>query len=215
MHAFEVREETFMALPERALWWPRKKILSIADLHLGRAETHAEFGLPRAQQIEEADLLCLDQLVHRFQPSQLYILGDFIHHARALDPDVRSRFLRFSSQWHVRPTVITGNHDRSFTKEQATLWEVERIDEYTQIENFCFSHDVIKAPHSAYNWMGHLHPAWRWSRGADQIKVPCFWLQKDRGVLPAFSSWAAGVGVQCESDDRLLLAEDRTNILAL
>ena len=53
--AFRMRGEPVHALADRALWWPARRRLVIADLHLGKGDAfrHAGIAVPRTESLKD------------------------------------------------------------------------------------------------------------------------------------------------------------------
>ena len=82
----ELAGETVTLLPERALYWPRRAALLIADLHLGKDATFRASGVPLPGGTTAADLARLSVALERSGARRLVILGDFFHARRGRDP---------------------------------------------------------------------------------------------------------------------------------
>ena len=79
-------DEQLEMLPERALWLPRRRWLLLADVHLAKAEHAQALGVPVPSDGGRADLGRLADLGRRLQPRRVFILGDLVHHPRAVTP---------------------------------------------------------------------------------------------------------------------------------
>ena len=82
-------QERLTFLPERALWRQKGRILMVADLHLGKAETFQAHGVPFPSDADTGTLNPLLDLCERWQPSRLIILGDLIHSRLGLSERLR------------------------------------------------------------------------------------------------------------------------------
>lgn len=73
--------EQVLLLGARALYWPARKALLIADLHLGKADVfrRAGIGLPSGGTGDDLDRL--SALLHQHAVDTLWILGDVLHGA--------------------------------------------------------------------------------------------------------------------------------------
>lgn len=71
--------ETMVLIGARALYWPARQALLIADLHLGKADVFRRAGiaLPRGGTAE--DLQRLQSLLDMHACRELWILGDILH----------------------------------------------------------------------------------------------------------------------------------------
>ncbi len=80
--------EAVELLPERALWWPARGLLFVADLHIGKAATYRALGQPVPGGTTQENLARLDALIARHAPAGIVFLGDFLHAAQARTPQV-------------------------------------------------------------------------------------------------------------------------------
>ena len=103
--------------------------------------------------------------------------------------------------------VIKGNHDRSW-KSLPLEWNIEWITEWNE-EPFSFSHEP-QASKDRFVWSGHLHPTFRVKGRSDAIRLPCFHVGKQVGVLPAFNFFTRGLEMPRGKTDKVyVIAEDK------
>lgn len=184
--AFVIAGERLVALAERALFWPRKRRLVIADLHLGKGDAfrHAGIAVPRGG--TRHDLKRLSALVDAHDASALWILGDMLH-GKLVDSHWRDAWDAFRARHAaIEIVVVAGNHDRSLARAGLAI-EIEptrRID-----APFVFAH---RREHldGAVSISGHEHPVVRLPSLSG--RVPCFRVAPDAIVLPAFSAFTGG-----------------------
>jgi len=186
--------ETLWLLPERAVYWPRRRWLWLADLHWGKDATFRAAGIPLPSGGLAADLARLETLVTMFQPERVLILGDLIHARASLHRDVVETVAawreRFSAPW----VLLDGNHDRHaphFPEE----WYIDRAGDSISEGVFVFQHRPEPDPRG-FVWAGHLHPAVVLGRGKERWRLPCFHLGAAVGILPAFGNFTGGARVR-------------------
>ena len=75
----ELAGERVALLAERALWWPARRTLVVADVHLGKAATFRAAGIPIPRGATSDDLARLDRALERTGATALVILGDLFH----------------------------------------------------------------------------------------------------------------------------------------
>src|SRR5204863_7878848 len=69
----EWADELFVVLASRALWWPRRATLLIADPHLGKPAAFRSGGVPVPERSTTADLDRLGAAAREFRPDRLVI----------------------------------------------------------------------------------------------------------------------------------------------
>jgi metallophosphoesterase superfamily enzyme len=72
---------------------------------------------------------------------------------------------------------------------------------------FVFCHEPCERE-GVYTWAGHIHPLAAIRSRRDSLELPCFWLGRNCGVLPAFSAFTGGVCVRTEEGDRIFAVAD-------
>ena len=85
---------------------------------------------------------------------------------------------------------------------------MEDLPEHLDEGPFRFAHHPAPAP-GRYVWAGHVHPTVRLGRGADRLRLPCFHLGREVGVLPAFSAFTGGQDVTRRAGERIYAVADR------
>jgi len=190
--------EPMALLGDRALHWPARGRLLIADLHLGKADVfrHAGIGLPSGG--TEHDLARLDALLSQTGARELWILGDVLH-GPALESRWREHWNRWrASQPGLRIVALSGNHDRALANAGLQL---ELAGVMVEDAPFALRHDPV--PHASLHVLcGHLHPL---AQLPDvRRRWPAFWLRGHSTVLPAFSQFTAGVSPTLEPGEQLV-----------
>ena len=179
-------------LPERALWWPARGLLFLADLHIGKAATYRALGQPVPGGTTQENLARLDTLIARHAPSGIVFLGDFLHAAQARTPQV----LAALDAWRARHaglalTLVRGNHDSRAGDPPAALG-IEVVDEPHRIGPFACCHHPQTHP-GLFVLAGHVHPVCGLSGpGRDRMRLPCFVQDGEQAILPAFGEFTGG-----------------------
>jgi hypothetical protein len=75
----EVAGEALRLLPERALLWPARRLLMVADAHFGKAARFRTLGVPVPSGTTASNLQVLDALVLRHAVERIVFLGDLMH----------------------------------------------------------------------------------------------------------------------------------------
>lgn len=128
----------------RALWWPDARMLFVADVHLGKAESFRALGVPVPAGQHGPTAATLDRLdrLLAMRPAQtLVVLGDLLH-ARAAQADAVMAPL---AAWRTRHAAIDllllrGNHDGHAGDPPAHLG-IDVVDAPARLGPFCLQHE--------------------------------------------------------------------------
>jgi uncharacterized protein len=202
----ELCGEILLLHPERAVIWPGRSTLIVADTHFGKSSVFGRHGMAVPAGSDEADRHRLTRLCAVFGITRLLILGDFLH--EPLSPhsqEAGELDAWIDSLRGVRVQVIAGNHDRGVSSgwRGAIEWiEGEAID-----PPFLFVHDSskISAAHRSYFALsGHVHPvvALRGLR-KKSARVPAFWQRTGGLILPSFGLFTGGYRIEPAAGERI------------
>lgn len=191
--------EPMRVLGDRALYWPARRRLLIADLHLGKADVFRRAGIALPSGGTSHDLARLATLLEHTDAQELWILGDVLH-----GPAPQSSWRRRVDEWRrrhhrVRVAALTGNHDRALAA--ATDLGLELLPDSVADGPFVLRHHPEPDP-ERHVLCGHLHPVFK-APGTTR-RWPAFLLRPGITVLPAFSQFTAGVEPDLEPGDRLI-----------
>ena len=180
--------------PGGALFWPERRLLAVADLHLEKGTAVAARGHLVPPWDTRATLDRLALLLRRYQPDLVVALGDSFHDrhgaARMLAGDAARLVLM--AEVH-RFVWVLGNHDPA-PPEGLPGETVAQLE----IGPFVFRHIARAAPPIADGWAelcGHHHPKACVPARAAQVTRPCFVADGRRIMLPAFGAYAGGLDV--------------------
>jgi DNA ligase-associated metallophosphoesterase len=186
------RNERLMLDPSGTAFWPARRILIVADLHLEKSSSFALRGSLLPPYDTKATLEKLTRLVRLYRPAKIIALGDSFHDATAaerLSPTDHARLTAMAREAHF--IWITGNHDAAPTGLPG-----ESAGEY-QEGPFVFRHQAHAqlAPRQI-EVSGHFHPKASIATKARQISRPCFVTDASRLMLPAFGVYSGGLDVR-------------------
>lgn len=199
----ELAGEALTLFPERAIYWPRKKTLLVADTHWGKAATMRAASIPIPGGTTTADLARLSGILQTTGASRLVLLGDAIHAREGRAP----RTLEAVADWRrmhkqVDVLLVRGNHDRRAGDPPGDL-EIECVNAPCVEAPFVFQHFPGPSP-DGYALAGHLHPAIHLhGRGKQKANLVCFWFTREFGVLPAFGSLTGAAFIERAQEDRI------------
>lgn len=210
--------QALMALPAGALFWPERRALLVADLHLEKANWFARFGqlLPPYNSI--ATLSELTAVVDATDAAEVWCLGDSFHDSRGCERlPARAQELLRALTSRTRWTWITGNHDVALASVLTDHCGGEIVAEAV-VDGLVLRHEADRAE-TQPELSGHFHPKLRLKVRGKPVARRCFVATATKLVLPAFGSLTGGldpdhpeivraVGRQAQAlvalDDRLL-----------
>lgn len=186
----DVAGEIVHLLPAPAVWWPARRTLLVADVHLGKTETFRALGraLPGGE-LEET-LARLGRVIAALDAARVLILGDLVHGRIGVTDELAERVAGWRHTLDVSLVLVRGNHDRHLDALPST-WAIDELDGPLAEGPFAFVHEPREVP-GAYTWAGHVHPAAIVGRGRSSLKLPAFHLGARVGLVPAFSRFSGG-----------------------
>lgn len=204
----ELAGETVELLPERALSWPRRGALFLADTHWGKAAAFRSQAIPVPVGSTRDDLARLTRILRKTGAERLVILGDLLHAAEGRRPETFEAVAEWRAAWPELPVLLVrGNHDRR-AGDPPPEWGFTLADEPVEMGPFALRH-YPREEDALYCLAGHTHPKIRLSGpGGERITAPCFQVSGRVAVLPAFSSFAAGGLLQPKPGERYFLIAD-------
>ena len=195
--------DTLVFLPEKALWVEQQRLLLIADVHLGKADHLQAHGIAIPSDGERANLERIAQLSRRWQPAELIVLGDLVHHPKAISSELEQRVVSLQESLNCPITWVEGNHDR-----RSRLGQLQGQPSQSR-QGFWLSHKPEEPPEGQLNICGHLHPVSILRQASDQMRLPCFSLLRSipRLVLPAFGCLTGGFPADRSSEQWVVADE--------
>jgi uncharacterized protein len=175
--------------PDGALYWPRERLLAVADLHFEKGSSYARRGIFLPPYDTATTLARLAALIMRYAPRAVIALGDSFHDGdgpdRLADADrTQLRALQGGRDW----IWITGNHD----PEPAVNIGGD-FGGVLSIGPLTFRH----IPNGGDGEIaGHLHPVARVSHRGRAVSRRCFAADSMRMVMPAFGAFTGGLNVR-------------------
>ncbi len=179
-------------LPDRAIYWPARRALLLADMHIGKAASYRALHQPVPRGTTEATLARLDALLDEHDCEQLIVLGDFLHARAARAPATLARLHEWRKRHEdLKIVLIRGNHDRN-AGDPPTSFDIEVVDEPWIVGPFALRHEPqAHATHAVL--AGHVHPVFVLRGKARQrLRLPCFLIGEQVSLLPAFGEFTGG-----------------------
>ena len=184
-----------------ALFWPARRLLCVSDLHLGKSERLARRGAGTLPPYETQDTLSrLDAELAATEAETVICLGDSFDDPAAADALPEREKLWISRLQAGRRWVwIEGNHDPG----PVDLGGAHLAS--LPMHPLVFCH--IAQPAQSGEVSGHYHPKASLSAKGRSITRPCFLIDSDRVILPAFGTYTGGLRSHDEALARLMRPE--------
>ncbi len=190
MVRFSFAGTALAALTPGALWWPARRALVVADLHLEKASFFARFGQMLPPYDSTATLADLTALMTATATREVWCLGDSFHDAQGCErlpaaDRAALRALTGATAW----TWITGNHDAGGALADHCGGGV--VDEI-EVDGLLLRHEASR--HEARPELsGHFHPKLRLTLRGRRIARRCFVASATKLILPAFGALTGGL----------------------
>lgn len=191
--------EPVVLLGARAMHWPARRRLIIADLHLGKGHVFRQAGIAVPSGATGDDLQRLTRLIAQVDARELWIVGDVLH-----GPASHAAWRDAWGLWRqahadVDVAAVIGNHDRALAGAALGL---RQLGDAQADGPFLFRHLPDFDPEGRHVIAGHVHPKAR-VPGVPRA-WPAFWLRRGVTVLPAFSEFTGGHAVDAGQGQALV-----------
>lgn len=192
-------------LADRAIHWPARDTLIVADVHLGKDASFRMAGLAVPAGNSAKDLGRLSTLLAATGAKRLVVLGDLVHNRSSHQAELATAFSAWRDlQADLEVLLIRGNHDRhaGATPEN---WRIQTVNEPFEDGPLTLAH--YAQPMGRPHLCGHLHPVVSvrdFDRSA--VSLPCFVIDPACLTLPAFGSFTGGLKMERLPDRRIVAA---------
>ncbi|HEY8956218.1 ligase-associated DNA damage response endonuclease PdeM [Chitinophaga sp.] len=209
---FHFQEQHWHLLPQRAIFWEEEKALILSDLHLGKAAHFRKAGIAVPAGIVQEDLFRLQQLITRYLPERIIIVGDMFHSRENNEVQYfrlwRQQFSRISFD------LVKGNHDIMPDDVYGQLQI--NVHPALTLRNIHFIHEPCEDANGfAYTFSGHLHPAFvMQGAGRQRLRLPCFYFGRYCGILPAFGHFTGSATLDPDERDPVFVIAGKSIIRA-
>jgi DNA ligase-associated metallophosphoesterase len=188
MVRFSFCNHELMALPQGALFWPARRALLVADLHLEKASWFARLGQMLPPYDTLATLSDLTALVASTRAEEIWCLGDSFHDRHGCDRlPAKAREMLTALTAATCWTWITGNHDPGIADHCGGA-----IVDDAEVDGLLLRHQADpNEPRPELS--GHFHPKLRITHRGRQVSRRCFVATERKLILPAFGSLTGGL----------------------
>lgn len=205
MHV-EVFNEQMQLYPQKALFWPKHRILFLADLHLGKVNHFRKSGFAVPSKANDRNLELLLEVVSLSKPSRIICLGDLFHSHYNPEWEVFGEVVRHFS--NISFELVMGNHDimseRQYERKGIAVHDALTIDSFLLTH-----HPMEDIPDTYYNVAGHIHPGVHLvGKGRQSMTLPCFYFGLRQAFLPAFGMFTGLARIAPKKDDKVFVVAD-------
>lgn len=174
-----------------ALYWPTQRLLVVSDMHLEKSTFLAGHGsiIPPYDTLDTLDRL--DDLLQRYTPRELILLGDSFHDAQAwtrLEERARQRITALSQRVE-QCSWLEGNHDVALFSSH-----LPNMLSHRELDGILFSHEPVAS--SLPQIIGHYHPTTTLRLQGRHLRGKCFAQDERLLVMPSFGSYTGGLNIQ-------------------
>jgi DNA ligase-associated metallophosphoesterase len=199
--------EVLSLIPDRAIFWETKKLLLLADLHLGKVNHFRRSGIAVPLKANDKNIEVLIQLILDTKPERVVFLGDLFHSHYNNEWEVLRNLI--SNFPFVSFELVMGNHDilsvQQYTRNRITIHS-DTLLEFP----FLLSHHPLETfPTDQYNLAGHVHPGVQLvGKGKQAVTLPCFHFGEHSGILPSFGAFTGLAKIKPKKNDQVYVIAD-------
>ncbi len=179
-----ISNNDFKLHPSGTIYWETKKMLLIADVHLGKIVHFRKHGAPVPANAAYKNLEKLTEVVNYFEPETVCFLGDLFHSKLNEEWQDFEKWVEYNK---AKVILISGNHD-IIPKYLYEDLGVKVFDELL-LDGFHLTHHPTEIK-GTFNFSGHIHPGIRMKGvGRQYLRLACFYKTENQLILPAFGNF--------------------------
>ncbi len=194
-----------MLLSDKAIYWPDKRILILADVHIGKAASYRALGQPVPHGTTLSNLARIDHLLDKYTVNEIIFLGDFFHSEKSRNQKTLQALLKWRLENNtLKCTLIRGNHDLHAGDPPEEL-NFEVINEPLYLKPFALRH-IPKSEGNCLVIAGHVHPVYRIKgKGRQSLRLACFYMADGMLLMPSFGEFTGGHEIKPNQHDKIFI----------
>lgn len=206
----EIRENHFLLLSQRAIFWQETQTLLIGDLHLGKITHFRKEGIAVPNSAADNNFMRLDELVQNTGATRIIFLGDLFHS-------------KYNSEWetfvawrtlhhYIEMIIVIGNHDilpvSMFLEADLEVF----VNDFEEGDFIFTHHPKVEPDPERFVFAGHIHPVFTtYGKGRQSFRLPCFVVDRNQAILPSFGIFTGGFKMDL-ADERKIFITTETKI---
>ncbi len=177
----------FILNPDGSMLWPKESCLIVGDLHLEKSTSYIDQGnyLPPFDSLDT--LSKLSNSMKKNNIKKIIFLGDVFHDSNGYKRLKLKEQRLFDTIINVNTIWISGNHDAKFLPKNINSYNLYKLNEFT------FSH--ISCSKNIKEISAHYHPKVTFKYMGNKISKPCFLIDNNKIILPAYGSYTGGLNI--------------------
>lgn len=198
-----VKNNTFVLLPQKAIYWKEQQTILISDLHIGKISHFRKAGIPVPHEAAQNNFTRLNEIISSTQPTNILFVGDLFHSDVNQEWD---QFCTWRKQYpNIKMDIVLGNHDR-LPENFCTDFLIDIYPTELVIGPFTFAHHPREEfSENEYVISGHVHPVVFLSGiGRQYASVPCFYFGLQQAILPSFGYFTGGYAIDVQVTDTVV-----------
>lgn len=194
--------EALQLLPEKAIYWPARKALLLADTHFGKVAHFRKAGIALPDRAAIKNFRKFETLLATYTPADVYFLGDLFHSELNAEWFGLKELLRSHGVCNFH--LITGNHDilepSSYERLNFSVHGPRLV-----LNGLLLTHEPLEeVPDGLFNLCGHIHPGVRLRGEARQsVRLACFYATANQLILPAYGEFTGTHVLKPSRGDRV------------
>jgi uncharacterized protein len=188
MPTLDFAGHTFRVVGNRALFWPARSAVLVADMHLEKASWFAVRGQMLPPYDSHDTLIRLGVIIAQTGAREVWSLGDNFHDDAGPDrmtgqAQAALAALTTQTAWHW----ITGNHDAHLPAGVGGTILAEAL-----VGGILLRHEAIPSELRP-EISGHFHPKYRAKGARGGVTRACFVAHETKLIMPSFGALTGGL----------------------
>ncbi|MEH6658622.1 ligase-associated DNA damage response endonuclease PdeM [Leeuwenhoekiella marinoflava] len=193
-----IQGNTLTLHPSGGMLWHEKKMLLIADVHLGKVSHFRKHGSAVPLKAISENFNQLTRVADYYQAQSICFLGDLFHSSLNTEWKLFEKWVRSRKEEIL---LIAGNHDIISPLKYDSL----NINIYSEFQSngFLLTH-LPEEREGFFNFCGHIHPGFRLGGiGRQVLKLSCFFKTENQLILPAFGTFTGNYYLEPKTGDQV------------